>query len=842
MKHNLKIIEKTLNFFIKHPKIIISLLLLITVFFACQLNRLQIDANIFGFSSAAEEPKFIETPKEKPSDQLYLKKIGNINITPEHGEVVESDRTENIFSEEEYVNPIEYVEKEILPYTWPEGRNDSQGYWDGYVIVFSSTEMFTPEVLNTLFEVRARLSERWEIGPCLSAFDYVTVEKKGTRLRIVPISPVQDGEVWTQEDADLFKERLMNDSVAKDYLYSADGTTIMLYYRARGLNETSIAELDDIVNPLRQYGRVALNGGGLLTNAVYKYLNKDLITLLVLCFVVILVVFFLSYRTLKSMLIPASVSMMGIIWTLGIMVLAGYKLTIVTILTPCLVLTFGSSYSLHMINEYFEALSNGEKNRLSSHYSKIAKTIFFAMATTVSGFLSQLVCRIEMFREFGITISIGVFICAFLSFTFIPAILSLTKIPNPKKISRIKHGFLSKFITIIASKIVKYWWIVIVFFIAITVFFFVIKDDMGFDSNYMKYFPSDDPIVQDSIYFAKTLGGTDPYYLTIKAPNNEKGFFLQPDNLKDVYAYEMAILAADPDIVQVLSFSQYVSFLNEVYNGEKGIPDNSGLINLLSRTLMQISKQLDTDVLDVLINEDASEITLSMRNYDYVEQDLQTMPSAKRLEQTLDYYRYMLPEGTSSKIWSGASSGLHASEMIIEDQNKATIISMILIVVFASISCCSIYSGLISLFPVVTAVMSIYVFMWITNIPFDMVTIGFSSVAIGAGVDDAIHFLIRLKDRRMKEKNESYIKSIQHNILDTGRPIILTTLSVDAGLLMLLFASFNPIKYFGILMCLALTVAMLSTLLVLPSFLILFNKIKNIIDNKTINKNRMENE
>ena len=132
--------------------------------------------------------------------------------------------------------------------------------------------------------------------------------------------------------------------------------------------------------------------------------------------------------------------------------------------------------------------------------------------------------------------------------------------------------------------------------------------------------------------------------------------------------------------------------------------------------------------------------------------------------------------------------------------------------------------------------------MWITNIPFDMVTIGFSSVAIGAGVDDAIHFLIRLKDRRMKEKNESYIKSIQHNILDTGRPIILTTLSVDAGLLMLLFASFNPIKYFGILMCLALTVAMLSTLLVLPSFLILFNKIKNIIDNKTINKNRMENE
>lgn len=836
MKHSLKIIENFMSFIIKHSKIVIAILLIITAFFACQLPKLQIDANIFGFSSAAKAPEFIETPNEKPSEQLFLKKIGKINIAPEHGEVVEINRTENSFSEEEYVNPIEYVEKEVLPYTWPEGRNDSQGYWDGYVIVFSSANMFTPEVLNTLFEVRDRLSERWEIGPCLSAFDYVTVEKKGTRLSIVPISPVQDGEVWTQEAADLFKERLMNDSVAKDYLYSSDGTTIMLYYRARGLNETSIAELDDIVNPLRQYGRVALNGGGLLTNAVYKYLNKDLITLLVLCFIVILIVFFLSYRTLKSMLIPALLSLIGIIWTLGIMVLAGYKLTIVTILTPCLVLTFGSSYSLHMINEYFEAISKGEKDKLASHYSRIAKTIFFAMATTVSGFLSQLICRIEMFREFGITISIGVFICSLLSFTFIPAVLSITRIPNQKKISHVKDGFLSKFIKVIATKIVRFWWIIVLIFIAITAFFFVIKDDMGFDSNYMKYFPSSDPIVQDSIYFAKTLGGTDPYYLTIKAPNNEKEFFLQPDNLKDVYAYEMAILAADPDIVQVLSFSQYVSFLNEVYNGEKGIPENSGLINLLSRTLKQISKQLNTDVLNVLINEDASEITLSMRNYDYVEQDLQTMPSAKRLEQTLDYYRYMLPEGTSSKIWSGASSGLHASEMIIEDQNKATIISMILIVIFASISCCSLYSGLISLFPVITAVMSIYVFMWITNIPFDMVTIGFSSVAIGAGVDDAIHFLIRLKDRRIKDKNEPYIKSIQHNILDTGRPIILTTLSVDAGLFMLLFASFNPIKYFGILMCLALTVAMLSTLLVLPSFLILFDKIRTLITNRKNNK------
>ena len=794
------------------------------------MKDLRIDANIFAFSNDAEEPVFVLTPEDKPTEYLKLKRLGTIEIVPDRGEVVDYERMPNTFDGEEYINPIPYEEKEISEYIYPTDRDNNTGYWDGYVIIFSSEEMFTPEVLNEVYAVRANLEKRWEIGQCLSPFDYVTVEKKGTRLSLVPIAPVKAGEIWTDDDVEVFKRRLMNDSVAKDYLYSSDGTTIMIYYRARGLNEASIAELDTIVNPLRQYGRVALNGGGLLTNAVYKYINTDLIVLAVLCFIAILFVFFFSFRTIKSMLIPASLSLMGIIWTLGLMAMYGYNLTIVTILTPCLVLTFGSSYSIHMISEYFKAMD--DKESLPKHYSKITKTILFAMITTVSGFLSQLICRMQLFREFGITISFGVLICAILSFTYIPAVLAFAKPPKQKSVKKISNGILNKLIGKCSIFVEKLWWLMLILLVLLTIFFFAIKDDMGFDSNYMKYFPSSDPIVQDTIYFAKTLGGTDPYYLTIKAPNNEANFFLKSENLKLIYAYENAVMAANPDLVQVLSFSQYVSFLNEVYNGEKGIPDNAGLINYLSRTLKQIKAQIGSDVLNFILSDDGSEITLSMRHYDYVEQDIQTNASAKRIEQTLDYYRYMLPEGTTSKIWSGATSGLRASEMIIEDQNKATIISMILILVFASFACVSITSGISSLIPVLTAVMLNYVFMWTFNIPFDMITIGFSSVAIGAGVDDAIHFLLRLKSRRKENPNEDYIEAIKKNIIDTGRPIILTTVSVDLGLIMLLFASFNPIKYFGALMCLALTAAMLATLFILPSWLIMFHKIKEKVFSK----------
>ena len=811
----------------RHSVLTLVIIAIITIICAVMMLQLQLDANVFTYAAAAPPPQIVDTPDSAPAKPLYLKGIGEVTVKPGKGEVVEVPERTNLIAAEEYMNPGGFTPVEPVINEF-DGDKSGGRFSDGYVIIFTSDRMFDPEVLNTIYEVRDNLSKRWEIGPCLSPFDYVTVEKKGTRLSIVPISPVQQGETWTEADAELFRSRLMNDSVAKNYLYSDDGSTIMIYYRARGLNAQSIAELDTLVNPLREYGRVALNGGGLISNAVMNYLNKDLITLLVLCLAVILIVFYLSFHSIRAVLLPASLALIGIVWTLGTMAATGYKLNIVTVLTPCLVLTLGSSYSIHMISEYFEAVATNDEKRLAYHFAKISRTIFFAMATTVAGFLALLICRTPLFKEFGVTIAIGVFYCAVLAFTYIPAMLSHMKMPRPKQLNVVRSGILTKAVQGTATLITKAWWAFLLLTAFIAVWFAFIKDDIGFDSNYMSYFPADDPIVQDSIYFAKTLGGTDPYYITITAPEGEEGFFLKAENLKDVYAYEMAVMAACPDIVQSLSFTQYVSFLNSVYNGNTGIPDSNGLINLLSRVLKQIEGQIGSNVLDVLINDDASEVTLAMRNYDSVEQDLQTTASARRIEATMDYFRYMLPEGTRSEIHCSASNGVRASDMIMVDQNRATMLSFLLIFIIGSIAVLSAPFGLAALVPVSVGVMINYIFMWSFSIPFDIVTVGFSSVAIGCGVDDALHFIIRYRLRRKENPRLSTIEMVKANIIETGRPIILTTVSVDAGLIMLLFASYTPIKYFGVLMCVALTAAMLATLCVLPPVLIAADKIRSL--------------
>ena len=122
--------------------------------------------------------------------------------------------------------------------------------------------------------------------------------------------------------------------------------------------------------------------------------------------------------------------------------------------------------------------------------------------------------------------------------------------------------------------------------------------------------------------------------------------------------------------------------------------------------------------------------------------------------------------------------------------------------------------------------------MYFTDIPFDLVTIGFSSITFGAGIDDALHFLLRYRYNKKRYPDKSIENIITQTLDETGRPIILTTVSIVAGMCMLILASFTPIKYFGLFMAVALTVAMLATLFVLPVVMIVSNKIKKYFCSK----------
>ena len=146
----------------------------------------------------------------------------------------------------------------------------------------------------------------------------------------------------------------------------------------------------------------------------------------------IVVMLFLSFRSLRGVLLPVVTVVVSLIWTLGIMVLTGSSLSLGNMALPPLVLVLGTAYSLHIVAEYYEQV-RPERSVAMLSWQRCATTntpLFIAAFTTVLGFLSLIVNRIVSIRELGLYASIGISTAFILSVVFVPALLILLPLPT----------------------------------------------------------------------------------------------------------------------------------------------------------------------------------------------------------------------------------------------------------------------------------------------------------------------------------------------------------------------------------------------------------------------------
>ncbi|HPB41486.1 MAG TPA: MMPL family transporter [Sphaerochaeta sp.] len=692
-----------------------------------------------------------------------------------------------------------------------EELDEPMGFPSSYMLLIESPTLYTAEALTSINEVLDALSESPYLASRFSLFDFVTLEKRGTRLMSVPFA----SSSWTDEEAVLLKERVQSDPMVKNYLVSEDLHGLFINFESVDLTPQMETELREILQPLVTQGMsVSINGAAILTNVLMRYLSRDLVLILTLCLLAILVVYYLSFRAKRSVLLPFSMSAMGIIWTFGTMRLLGYSLTIVNIITPAMVLNLGSSYAIHVISEYFAGHEIGRGVIASTR--KILRTILFACLTTVIGFLSLLTSKTGALKEFGISVAIGITSCAILAATYLPAVLSLVRKPKVHHIKSYRRGYLASIVNGINVLVGRYRMVFVVLWLVIIAGFGLTRDKISVNTNYMSYLPKRDPFTISSRHFARTMSGNTPYYITIDAPSGTTNFFLEPENLARVYAFEEKVKKENNDIRQSLSFASYVAFANEVYSNERSIPSSKGLLNLLSRMVLLLSKQGKQD-LESVISSDGNTLTIILQNYDAVEEEFGTIGSAERIEDTILDNLQLLPGGTIVTLDGEPHQALHFSNTLLHDQQMSIYFSFIFVFLVVLIAFRSFSLACYALIPVVTGVMANYIIMFLLNIPFDLITVSFGAVSVGVGVDYAIHFLLRYRNKIDPTQNRDVALLLKETISETGRPIILTTLSIVAGMLMFLFASYAPVRIFGILMSTALLNCMLATLFIMPS-------------------------
>jgi predicted RND superfamily exporter protein len=173
-------------------------------------------------------------------------------------------------------------------------------------------------------------------------------------------------------------------------------------------------------------------------------------------------------------------------------------------------------------------------------------------------------------------------------------------------------------------------------------------------------------------------------------------------------------------------------------------------------------------------------------------------------------------------MWGRSLILLYISETLARDQVWSAVSSVLLIFLVTALGFRSARLGLVTLIPLAVGIMLNFILMVLLRIPFDVVTVMFSSVAMGVGIDDSIHLILWYRrSLSLFPDPGDHGKALARTLMIAGRPILLTSLTIVAGLLVLAFSRFMPVLYFGLLVSLALLTTTIGALIILPAVLAL---------------------
>ena len=690
------------------------------------------------------------------------------------------------------------------------------------VIAVEAEDPFSLAGLSAFAEAIGKLEQFPEIKEGITPFNLISFQKDGARLSLQPMSP-NGRNPETEEELQEFKANLLKTPFAANFVVSKDQTVLCAFFPTESTDKYSelMKEIDRILTGLHPHYHTHVTGTIPFMHTTRTYLLRDMSTLLLLVSLVILVIFYLGFRAKRAVFLPTLIVGMGTIWCIGFMSLIGFDLTLMSVIIPPLVLALGSSYSIHILNQYYrEAKDNRDDKRwIGGAIAHVNKTILLASVTTIAGLLSLLSVSMKQTREFAISTSFGIFACAILSLFFFPAVLYRLKSPKAKQTRQVIKGTLTRVLTSLSGAVVRFRALVIALVIVILGFSILAFSRIEYNTDAISYFPDRARVIKDMRFFAEKIGGFEEIGITLTAPNNEKNYFLQTDVLNALSQFESG-LKDIPDICYLSSFVQYLEYANQVMYGTREIPESRGLTLLLSKYFKVFASSEEASrVLGLLINEDFSGITVMLRIYDSANQSFIDEIGLRGVLEDLDDLQenYIAPEIQITR-WGPLLRYLPLSDMLQRDAIRSMVIATLLIVCITAIGFRSILYGLYAIIPLLTGIMLNVSFIVLTKIPLDVVTIMVSSIAIGVGVDDSIHFLIQFRKQWAGGKQDIYT-AITKTMNITGRPIVLTTLAIDGGFIILGFGLFKPIVYFGMLVIITLTATCLGTVLVLPAVL-----------------------
>lgn len=570
-----------------------------------------------------------------------------------------------------------------------------------------------------------------------------------------------------------------------------------------------------------------LSGWPEINNSIKGIMDRDLMILVPLIYLIIAIVFFALFRSLRGIIIPSITIGVGIVFAVGFMPLFDLSLNVVSNAIPTLLVAIGTSDGVHYMAKYYHYSSQFKDHHklIKKATMVIAPTIILTSITTMGGFLSNIFNPVNSIAEFGLITAVGVFGAGLASFILIPAILSKFKLTQKEqkqttKIDLIIGTYLEKIFQFVQNQkklitLTSTLGLLACIYLA-----------LGLKPNYslLGYFKPDSSVVTDAQIVSKNFGGIIEFNIVVDT--NKADGLINAQTLKVIDEEVRAFKALhSEDISFITSLADYIKNMSRAYNGEQTyykIPSDSDEIGQYLEVYswsgdsgddLKYVTNLDYSIGRIygrFLSKKDEQGHLKERNISYYEGILNEFSS--KLRQRLDP-QYNIFQYGELPMWI---STLHK---IVEGQVKSVLAAIVVVFLIIFPILKSLSLTLIGLVPILISVFFNFAFMKVFNINLDIATSLVSAMAIGIGIDDALHFLITYK-RNLNESQDD-LACLKETVLSTGKAIFSTSLTLVLGYSVFFFSSFKPLNYFGLLNILTIIMATIATIFIVPALIII---------------------
>jgi hypothetical protein len=676
--------------------------------------------------------------------------------------------------------------------------------------------IFEAEALNTIAQLEKML---WEIPAfrqdrISSILSEKSMSGDGFSLAVDDIG--QDTP-YTQNDANRVKEMVRNMPLFNGVLISENGRSAIITAELRNQKEASnayITVMENLPKDINTDYAIHVAGTGAVAGYLSQYIDMDGRKMQPLAFLIILIILYFSFRDIKTLLAPISVIFGAVLGTIGLMSWAGVYYYPITSALPVVILAIAVADSIHVLSSYFEVLTKQptieRKDAVIKAMSDIWVPITLTTITTMAGFIGLAVASImPPIKYFGLFAAVGVFLAWALTLFVLPAIILKLKLsPTPKMRTRLSKNSivvtnLYKLSLFSATFPLRALCLVILCIGVSSYGASLLKVDRHLINNFSK----NEVIYKADAFISENFAGTS--YLDVMIESDEEEGLFSTATMQQVKALQ-DFLEGQDGVGKTLSLVDYYEKLHISID-----PDSNETLPLTDDAFAQymLLYESSSDPEDFQEEIDSSYQTMLVRAYiksGFYSRD-------KIIVNNLENYVADSFKDSTLKVTIGGRVNVdyHWMDTLKNNHFESVIITLILILIMAAILFKSLRNGLVTIIPVMLTVLGIYALMGWLSIYLEPATSMFASIAIGIGVDFAIHLIDRVK-LGLAEGAPTVIKAIQLKFSTPLRACYFNAIALSLGFATLMSSELMPLQNFGLLVSFAALASFLAALIVVP--------------------------